>query len=393
MTAGFFMEMPKQIVVLCDFLSNRYSSMAVKYNQWKALLAMAKASLKAILRSPSAVIFSLGFPLLFILVFGFIGDSGVSIKVGVDKQTDTSSYVYQALTKEKSLKLITDKTTAEMQDDLKKGHLTAVISISSLPQQGAAPSCHVQVSTSTASVDKIQLFNSILRGVIYQADDNFYPRASIAKVEPMIVLPGRRYKTIDFILPGLLSFSLLSAAVFSTAFLFFNLRQTLVLKRFFATPIRRIHIVLGEALARLVFQVAGAILIIGIGYFAFGFTLVHGWSTFFEMLILTAFGVVVFMGFGFVVSGIANSESTIPPIANVITLPQFLLAGTFVPVDAFPGWLQPVCRIMPLTYLNDAFRKIAFEGQHLWNIGLELGVITLWGIVVYAVAVKVFRWE
>jgi ABC-2 type transport system permease protein len=364
--------------------------MAVKYNQWKALLAMAKASLKAILRSPSAVIFSLGFPLVFILVFGFIGDSAVSVKIGVDKATDTTSYVFQALRKEKTLKLIMDKPDAEMQDELKKGHLTAIIDIT---KDGATPACDVKVSTSTASVDKIQLFNSILRGVIYQADDKFYPRKSVARIEPMIVLPGRRYKTIDFILPGLLSFSLLSAAVFSTAFLFFNLRQTLVLKRFFATPIRRIYIVLGEALARLVFQVAGAVIILSIGYFAFGFTLVHGWSTFFEMLLLTAFGVVVFMGFGFVVSGIATSESTIPPIANVITLPQFLLAGTFMPVDAFPSWLQPVCGIMPLTYLNDAFRKIAFEGLHLWNIGLELGVITLWGIVAYAVAVKVFRWE
>lgn len=371
--------------------------MAVKYNQWKALLAMAKASLKAILRSPSAVIFSLGFPLVFILVFGFIGDNGVSVKIGVDKATDTTSYVFQALRKEKALKLIMDKPAAEMQDDLKKGHLTAIINITkdgAAPAiNDAAPACDVKVSTSTASADKIQLFNSILRGVIYQADDKFYPRKSVARIEPMIVLPGRRYKTIDFILPGLLSFSLLSAAVFSTAFLFFNLRQTLVLKRFFATPIRRIYIVLGEALARLVFQVAGAVIILAIGYFAFGFTLVHGWSTFFEMLLLTAFGVVVFMGFGFVVSGIATSESTIPPIANVITLPQFLLAGTFVPVDAFPSWLQPVCRIMPLTYLNDAFRKIAFEGLHLWNIGLELGVITLWGIIVYAVAVRVFRWE
>jgi ABC-2 type transport system permease protein len=367
--------------------------MAVKYNQWKALMAMAKASLIAILRSPSAVIFSLGFPLVFILVFGFIGDSGVSVKVGVDKTTDTSSYLYKELAKEKSLKLITDKPAAEMEDELKKGHITAIIRITSQAASGAAPSCNVKVRTSTAAVDKISLFNAILRGVIYKSDDSYYPRASIAKLEPVETLPGRRYTTIDFILPGLLSFSLLSAAVFSTAFLFFNLRQTLVLKRFFATPIRRIYIVLGEALARLVFQVAGAILIIGIGYFAFGFTLVHGWSTFLEMLVLTAFGVIVFMGFGFVVSGIAKSESTIPPIANVITLPQFLLAGTFMPIDAFPSWLQPLCRIMPLTYLNDAFRKIAFEGQHLWNVGLELGVISLWGILIYIVAVRVFRWE
>ena len=43
------------------------------YNQLKAMLAITKASLHAILRSPSAVIFSFAFPLIFILVFGFIG--------------------------------------------------------------------------------------------------------------------------------------------------------------------------------------------------------------------------------------------------------------------------------------------------------------------------------
>ncbi|PWV51437.1 ABC transporter permease [Chitinophaga sp. S165] len=367
--------------------------MAVKYNQWKALLAMAKASLIGIVRSPSAVIFSLGFPLVFILVFGFIGDNGISVKVGVDAATDTSSYLYRQLTQEKSLKLITGKPAAEMEDDLKKGRITAIIRVTSLPAQTKVPGFDVKVRTSTAATDKISLFNTILAGIIHGADDTYYPRGSVAKLEPVEVLPGRRYRRIDFILPGLLSFSLLSAAVFSTAFLFFSLRQTLVLKRFFATPIRRLYIVLGEALARLIFQVAGAVIIIAIGYFAFGFTLVHGWTTFFEMLVLTSFGVIVFMGFGFVVSGIANSESAIPPIANVITLPQFLLAGTFVAVDAFPSWLQPICRIMPLTYLNDAFRKIAFEGQHLWNVGLELGVIALWGVVVYIVAVRVFKWE
>lgn len=369
--------------------------MAVKYNQAKALLAMSRASLKGILRSPSAVIFSLGFPLVFILVFGFIGEGGPSVKIGIDPSTDTTSFVFQQIRKEPSLKLTMNEPAAQMDDELKKGHLTAIVTITRLAQ-AAHPDvdCDIKVRTSTAAVDKIGLFNNILKGLITKSDDQYYPRpASVAKMEPMIVLPGRRYRTIDFILPGLLSFSLLSAAVFSTAFLFFNLRNTLVLKRFFATPIRRINIIMGEAIARLVFQVAGAAILICIGYFAFGFTLVHGFSTFLEMLLLTAFGVLVFMGFGFVVSGIAKSESTIPPIANVITLPQFLLAGTFVSVDAFPGWLQPVCRIMPLTYLNDAFRKIAFEGQHLWNVGLELGVITLWGIVVYAVAVKVFRWE
>ena len=45
--------------------------MEKKYNQFAAMVALTKAALKAIFRSPSAVVFSLVFPFIFILVFGF----------------------------------------------------------------------------------------------------------------------------------------------------------------------------------------------------------------------------------------------------------------------------------------------------------------------------------
>jgi ABC-2 type transport system permease protein len=154
---------------------------------------------------------------------------------------------------------------------------------------------------------------------------------------------------------------LLSSGIFGVAFLFFNLRQQLVLKRFYATPIRRGYIVLGEGLSRVIFQLLTAVIIIGIGYFAFNFTLVHGWITFLEIMILCFIALLVFMGFGFIISGLAKSESSIPPLANMITLPQFLLAGTFFSIDAFPKWLQPISRALPLTYFNDAMRKISLK--------------------------------
>ena len=215
---------------------------------------------------------------------------------------------------------------------------------------------------------------------------------SIAVVEEKII-PGREYKSIDFILPGQLGFSLLSSGVFGTAFVFFGLRQTLVLKRFFATPIQRPYIVLGEALARMVFSLLGAIFIISIGYFAFGFTLVHGLITALNMLLLCAFGLILFMGFGFVVSGIAKSESAIPPLSNIITLPQFLLSGTFFSIEAFPSWLQPICKALPLTYLNDAMRKVAFEGASLLDVWLQLVILTAWTVGIYTLASRVFKWE
>ena len=111
------------------------------------------------------------------------------------------------------------------------------------------------------------------------------------------------------------------------------------------------------------------------------------------MLILATLGVIVFMGFGFVVSGLAKSESTIPPISNIITLPQFLLSGTFFSINVFPVWLQPISRALPLTYLNDALRKVAFEGANLWDVKQQILIMVVWGIGIYAVAVKTFKWE
>ena len=50
--------------------------MSAQYSQFKAMFAITRASLKAVFRSPSAVIFSIAFPLIFILVFGFVGGGG-----------------------------------------------------------------------------------------------------------------------------------------------------------------------------------------------------------------------------------------------------------------------------------------------------------------------------
>jgi len=368
--------------------------MSNNYSQWQAMLAISKASFRAIFRSPSAVIFSFAFPLIFILVFGFIGGGSPTVRIGFTKTTDTTqrNAVYQQLSKYKTIRIV-EKSEEELRNDLSKGRITALIDMQP-NKTDSFPLYTISVQTSTASVDRLAILQSTLKDIIVNIDRRAAPDApTYAKIELPAPLPGRVYKTIDFILPGQLGFSLLSAGVFGVAFLFFNLRQQLVLKRFFATPIKRGYILFGEGISRVLFQLITAVVILLIGRFVFGFTLVHGAVTFIELLLLSLVGLIVFMGFGFIVSGMAKNESTIPPFANMFTLPQFLLAGTFFSIDTFPKWLQPICRILPLTHLNDAMRNIAFEGSHLIDCGKQLGILGIWGIVLYAVAIKVFRWE
>ncbi len=365
--------------------------MTQSYSQFTAFAAVTKAALRSIAKSPSSVVFTIAFPLVFILVFGFLGSGGsYSINAGIAPDADTLNRVYQGLKHIDMVRLSPVREGQKLQEELRKGNISVLIHIS---ESKDTPRYKIHMEVNAADQDKARQLQSVLEKIALSQDPATAARlASMISVQQTIV-QSRKFSTIDFILPGQLGFSLLAASVFGTAFVFFNLRQALVLKRFFATPIRREFIILAEGAARMIFQLIGALLIIMVGHFAFGYTLVNGVLTVINMLVICALGLLVFMSFGFIISGLARSEATIPPLSNMITLPQFLLAGTFFSIEAFPKWMQPVSRALPLTYLNDALREIAFEGASLWDVKMDIGILLLWGVLGYFAASRVFKWE
>lgn len=363
-----------------------------EYNNFRALKALTKASLQSITKSPSAVVFSIAFPLVFIIAFGLLGGpKSFSIAVSCAPNCDTNNALYQSLKQNPAIKWVVTHNDAERQQAIKSGKIAAVLDIQ--VQKLLKPNFKVQLSGAEMHGDKIMQLRSIIHETAEQINPELAEKMAKQIGVSIALNHVRQFKTIDFILPGQLGFSLLAGSVFGTAFIFFSMRETLVLKRFFATPVRREIIVLSEGFARMVFQIITALIIIGIGHWAFDFHLVHGWLTVFQMLFLCILGVLVFMGFGFTVSGLAKTESSIPPLANMITMPQFLLAGTFFPIETFPKWLQPFCNILPLTYLNDALRRTAFDGVGLWDLRIDILILIIWAIIIYFVAARVFKWE
>jgi ABC-2 type transport system permease protein len=357
-----------------------------KYNQFTAFKALSRASFSSLLKRPSSIVFGIVFPLIFILVFGFLGDRGIKIRVGESQFLDTATLVYQQLSKESSIDFVPFDSIQEEQ--LKKGNLDALLSITKENNV-----TKVSYKISDVSLDKSRVFELILKQIaqeeIINSSGELPKNIEIRKEE----IKGKKFTIIDFILPGQLGFALLSTGVFGTAFVFLSLRQTLVIKRFFATPVKRTVIILAEANARLLFSLAGSVIIIILGYYLFGFTLANGLISAIEMILLCALSLVVFMGIGFTISGIASSESVVPPLSNLVTLPQFLLSGSFFSTELFPGWLQTISNFLPLTHLNIALRKIAFDGYHLIDVWMHVLVLLIWGVLIYLMAGKFFKWE
>jgi ABC-2 type transport system permease protein len=362
--------------------------MAQPYNQRRALLAITKASFKSIFKSPSSTFFSLFFPIVLIVIFGSIGSGGgISFDVAMDKSSDSTSVVYQKIIHSPIFN-IEKGTEAENEDKLQKGRLTAVLSV----DKTDSGKYDVHIKSSSASQRELPELQDALNGIINELSQLQHPIEKVASTSHEQV-QGRIYKRIDFYLPGMIGFSLIGSAVFGVAFLFFSLRETLVLKRMYASPVSKTNIVLGESLGRVFFQLLIVIVLVLFGRFVYGFTLAHGFITFIELLALSALALVVFMAFGFFISSVAKNQNVIPIYANLFMFPQYFLSGTFFPKSIMPQSINWLMEALPLTALNDSLRKVAFEGSHLNDCWKQIGILGIWGVVLYALAIWAFRWE
>lgn len=356
------------------------------------MLAVTKASLLATFRSPQSIFFSLFFPIVLIWIFGSLagGGSAPSVSVAFEKGVDSASVLYQQLAHDPFLKFV-DRAEKDVEDELRKGRIAAIIDIRQHDSSTAPYLIHLR--TSSASQREFSTLQTVLSNTIHDVDNIMYPDRRTVATVTQSVEPGRRYKMIDFFLPGMIGFSLIGSAVFGIAFLFYSLRETLVLKRMYATPIRRGYIILGESISKVLFQLVTVVVLIIFGYFMYGFYLANGVITFFNMLLLSFLALLVFMGFGFLISSISKNQNVIPVYANLFMFPQYFLSGTFFPKTALPASVQPIIQFLPLTAFNDALRNVAFEGSSFWSCWPQILVLLVWGIVIYAATAKFFKWD
>ena len=354
-------------------------------NQFRPFLAIAFYALRAMTRNRATMFFGFVFPLMFIAVFGLFGNNGLNISIGIPENSH-SGPIYQALSNIQAVKVVSGNSQ-ELQTKLFQGRIAAVL----LTDESASPKLLISQSNPAQAA----VATSMVGGVV----DKMNLHLSGVNVNSLPIklsieeISGRTFRFIDFFLPGMIGFVLLTTSITNTAFGLIFLKKTLVLKRVFATPTKGMTILLGQGTARLVMVLAQTLVSIGVGIFAFKFNLVHGLWTLMQILLLSVIGLVSFLGFGLFVAGVANDENTAAPLANLFVLPQFLVAGTFFPIDSLPSWIQPAVNVLPLAVFNTAIRKITVEGlaiNHLWP---QLVGLAIWAVLAYLLASRTFRWE
>ncbi len=82
------------------------------------------------------------------------------------------------------------------------------------------------------------------------------------------------------------------------------------------------------------------------------------------------------------VSTFARTELQVIQFIPIVIVPQALLSGIIWPVDTLPDVLQPIARLLPLTYAVDGLRDVMIRGYSLAASSVQLDLLVLGGFAI-----------
>jgi ABC transporter DrrB family efflux protein len=230
--------------------------------------------------------------------------------------------------------------------------------------------------------------------IVQQA--NLVAQAKAQGIDPELIpltveSPGGRQAPnyAAFLLPGLLGLNLLSIGLFSVGMVNVAYREKGKFRRLGVTPLPKWIFLLGQVLQRLTVSLAQSVLLLATGRLAFGIQNQGSYGAFFLVVII---GTGAFMALGFALSSLADTVEGYGAISNLAFFPMMLLSGVYFTLDAAPVWLQKAVQVLPLAPYIKALRGIFNDGASLSAYLSGLGLVLLWGILGFGVALKRFRW-
>lgn len=354
------------------------------------------AAMKMFARNKQSAFFSLFMPLMIMTIFGFIGfDSVATTNVGVvapNPTAGTEKFIEQFSEIESFA--ITRGTADEERAALEAGDREMVIILPDTLIPGpetAAPleAQTIQVLTNIQQPQQVQIGLSVLNQVLNKTNLAITetPELFVVEIEE-VSTSNARY--IDFLLPGIIAMAIMQMSIFSVSFVFADYKEKGILKRLIATPMRPYHFVTANIITRLIVALIQTGILIAVGVFLLN-TQVLG--SYFLILLISILGGIMFLGLGFVISGIAKSVESVPAIANVVAFPMLFLSGVFFPTDAMPELMGNIVGFLPLTFFADALREVMGGGAGFAEVSYDIYWMLAWSVVLIALANYTFSFE
>jgi len=192
----------------------------------------------------------------------------------------------------------------------------------------------------------------------------------------------------DFIAPGIMAMTVMMSVMTGLPVAISQEKEIGTMDGMMVAPINRLSIILGKALGQTVRGLIQGVVILALAIGLFGVTIHGSILLVFGLLLL---GVFSFVGLGVVITSFAKDQETATMLMMTLMFPMMFLSGVFFPIQQMPWYMQNISRVLPLTYASQALRKVMVLGAGVPAISTELIILIVFGAVMIAIAVPVFR--
>ncbi|HEY4675083.1 MAG TPA: ABC transporter permease [Candidatus Bathyarchaeia archaeon] len=201
------------------------------------------------------------------------------------------------------------------------------------------------------------------------------------------VVPGTP-SYFDFIAPGIMAMTVMMSVMTGLPVAISQEKEIGTLDGMMVAPINRLSIILGKTLGQTARGLLQGVIILILSVGLFGVAINGSILLVFALLLL---GVFSFVGLGIVITSFAKDQETAQMAMMTLMFPMMFLSGVFFPIQQMPWYMQGISKVLPLTYASQALRKVMVLGAGIPEITTELTVLIVFGVIMTAIAVPVFR--
>jgi len=353
----------------------------------------------SVYREKTTMFFTLAFPIILILVFGtiFMSEDNVSFHLCVQDLDRTKSSAKSIKTLEESGKFkitrVDPALNAARYVRDNKVNLVLVIPKGlerSLMRRMVFNNFSANVTltyvydpSSSSVLTKMEILNRVLAGINQEISRT---PPFLRSVEKSVLT--RKYRFIDFFIPGIIAMAVMTLSLFGTVDLNTELRQKGIIRKLSTTPITRTDWILSNMLYQFIIAVVSTIAMLLVSYAVFKVSLhINAWLPAFILL-----DVFAFVGIGMILTRFVKEAQSAAAAANAISFPMMFLSGSFFPIELMPGFLQTFARMLPLYYVNEGLRASMVFEDNLAALR-DCAVIGCFAAVVFILGILATKWE
>ena len=207
------------------------------------------------------------------------------------------------------------------------------------------------------------------------------------KVQTRGIVPGNP-NYFEFIAPGMMAMVVMMSLMTGLPHAISYEKDIGTMDGLLVAPISRLSIILGKVMAQTTLGMVQGLLVLVLAIALLG-VVVYG--SILLVLLLLLLIVFSFVGLGILITSLTDNEQTAGMIMMTLMFPMMFMSGVFFPLQQMPWFMQYIAKCLPLTYATSAMRKVVVLGADLPSIMTEVTILLVFGVVLLAIAVPMFK--